>query len=455
MSPIATQADTQAAAQSAAQSATQSVIYHELFVPSPKDPQCLLQNLLDFGLFSSYMLYQGDRETRIAGNTLGSISVSTEAVTCTYMGQTQSEPITDPLKQVESALASLPIENWTAYGYVSFDMARFYSPYTKAIQQPLLNFFIPETELHITDRGIRIRSVKPITKILEALSIDAPLRSYKATPPVVDFADREYYQTQVSKLIQAIREGHLHKAILSRSVKVKGEMDLLGTYCLGSQSNNSVRSYCFQMDNVSAVGFSPEILMTVDRDRFVITNPLAGTRPRSEDLEQDQQLNRELFTDAKEVKEHALSIWLAQDEIGEFCIPETVKVFDFMQVKQYRCVQHLSSRVGGELKPEKTLWDALKVLFPGITVSGIDKQNALAWIDRLEAEPRGLYAGGIGWVDSHGTADLAIAIRSAYQYDESICFNAGAGIVAESIPESEYVESVNKMNTMLTNLVLK
>lgn len=126
-----------------------------------------------------------------------------------------------------------------------------------------------------------------------------------------------------------------------------------------------------------------------------------------------------------------------------------------MQVKQYRYVQHLSSRVGGQLKPGKTLWDGLKVLFPGITVSGIDKCRALEWIDCLEAEPRGLYARGIGWINSQGTADLAIAIRSAYQYDDFIYFNAGAGIVAESVPQNEYLESVNKMNTMLTNLVLK
>lgn len=435
--------------------AIQSLVYHELFVPTPKDPQSLLQNLLDIGLFSNYMLYQSDRETRIAGNALANITVSAETVTCSCMGQIQSLPVDDPLKQVEAFLASLPIANWTAFGYVGFDIARFYSPYTKAIQRPLLQFFIPETELHITEKGIRIRSVKPLMKIIEALAIDCPLRSYTATPPVVDFADREHYQTQVRRLIQAIQEGHLHKAILARSVKVKGEMDLLGTYCLGSQSNNSARSYCLHMDNVSAVGFSPEILMTVDGDRKVITNPLAGTRPRSQNLEEDQQLNGELFTDAKEVKEHALSVWLAQDEITSVCDPDTVRVFDFMEVKKYRCVQHLSSRVGGELKTDKTLWDTLKVLFPGITVSGIDKQSALAWIDRLESEPRGLYAGGIGWVDSQGTADLAIAIRSAYQYDDCIYFNAGAGIVSESVPETEYLESVNKMNTMLTNLVLK
>jgi salicylate synthetase len=434
----------------------QPLVYHELFVPEFQDPQSLLQKLLDIGLFSSYMLYDGGTETRIAGNTLASVAVSADTVTLNYLGQIQSQPVNDdPLKQVEALLGSLAIENWTAYGYVGFDIARFYSPYTKAIEQPLLYFSIPETELYITEKGVRIRGVKPLTKIIEVLAIDRPLRSYTATPPVVDFADREHYQTQVSELIEAIQAGHLHKAIIARSVKVKGQMDLLGTYCLGTESNNSARSYCFQFDDVSAVGFSPEILMTVDADRFAITNPLAGTRPRSANLEQDRQLSGELFTDSKEVKEHALSIWLAQDEIAALCIPDTVRVFDFMEVKQYRCVQHLSSRVGGELQPDKTLWDALKVLFPGITVSGINKQSALAWIDRLETEPRGLYAGGIGWIDSRGTADLAIAIRSAYQYGDTIHFNAGAGIVAESVPENEYLESANKMNTMLTNLVLK
>ena len=162
-----------------------------------------------------------------------------------------------------------------------------------------------------------------------------------------------------------------------------------------------------------------------------------------------------MLRDAKEVKEHSLSIWLAQREIASLCLPETVQISNNMEVKKYRCVQHLSSQVGGCLKPEHTLWDALKVLFPGITVSGIDKAQALEWIDRLEDEPRGIYAGGIGWVDSNNTADLAIAIRSVYQYGDSIYLNAGAGIVAESVPQKEYMESVNKMNTMLTNIVLQ
>lgn len=437
------------------QVASNFLTYEEMFVPAHKQPLILLQNLLDAKLFSNYVMYQSENEVRIAGNALAEVSVSTQAVSFRSQDQTRLEPISDPLKQVESALASLPIENWTAYGYVSFDIARFYYSYSKAIQQPLLYFFVPETELYITPKGVRIRSIKSLAKVREALFFDGQLKDYVPTLPVIDFADKEQYQNQVDAVIQAIQSGQLHKAIISRAVKVKGNMDVLGTYAVGMRSNNWARSYCLRVGDVSAVGFSPEILMEVSANGLVVTNPLAGTRPRAKNLEEDALLKNELFTDAKEVKEHALSIWLAQSEMLSVCLPETVQIFDFMQVKQYRCVQHLSSRVGGQLRPGKTLWDALKVLFPGITVSGIDKARALEWIDRLEDEPRGIYAGGIGWVNSAGAADLAIAIRSAYQYGDCIYLNAGAGIVAESVPQKEYIESVNKMNTMLTNLVLE
>lgn len=437
------------------QVASDFLTYHEMFVPGQKDPLVLLQNLLQAGIFSDYVMYESENEVRIAGNALAYVQVTPETVSTTSMGQTKEEPCSDPLKQVESALASLPIENWTAYGYVGFDVARFYYNYTKSIDQPILYFFVPETELYITNKGVHIKSIKSPAKVQEALAVESRIEDYVATPPELDFADSEKYETAVKNLINGIKTGELHKAILSRSVKVKGNMDVIGTYSLGAKSNNSARSYCMHVGDVSAVGFSPEILMEVSADGFVITNPLAGTRPRGEDSVEDARLNGELFTDAKEVKEHALSIWLAQSEIASVCLPETVQVFDFMQVKQYRCVQHLSSRVGGQLKPGKTLWDALKVLFPGITVSGIDKIKALEWIDRLEDEPRGIYAGGIGWIDSSGMTDLAIAIRSAYQYGDYVYLNAGAGIVAESVPEKEYIESVNKMNTMLSNLVLK
>jgi salicylate synthetase len=432
-----------------------AIKYYETFVPGKREPIAVLQNFIQAGIFPNYVLYEGKNEVRIAGNELVKVSISQDSVSLKGIGKSHSEPVSDPLKQVEELLESLPIENWTAYGYVAFDLARFYSSYSKAIEQPILYFLIPETELRFTEEGVYIRSIKSLERIRNVLVLDSQLPDYVPASLAVDCSDREIYQNRIKALIEAIQSSKLHKAIISRSMKIKGDLDVLGTYVVGARANNAARSYCLNIDDVRAVGFSPEILMEVNENGFVMTNPLAGTRPRGESLEEDTHLNDELFTDAKEVKEHALSVWLAQSEIASLCLPGTVQAFNFMEVKKYRCVQHLSSRVGGQLKPGKTLWDALKVLFPGITVSGIGKEQALEWIDRLEDEPRGIYAGGIGWVDSRGRADLAIAIRSVYQYGNSIYLNAGAGIVAESIPQNEYMESVNKMNTMLTNLVLK
>lgn len=431
------------------------ISYREAFVPGKHEPIQILHNFLQAGIFSSYVMYERDGEVRIAGNELAKVSVSKTAVCLEGMGRFSTQPTSDPFKQVGELLGSLSLENWTAYGYVAFDMAGFYSSYSKAIAQPLLYFLIPETELRITAEGVSVKSSGSLEQICQLLSIDSKLPEYSPISIAEDVTDCENYSQRIEEVREAIRQDKLHKAIISRSKKLIGNLDVLGTYAVGAKANNSARSYCLNIGDVRAVGFSPEILMQTDGNGYVVTNPLAATRPRGQSQDEDLRLHNELFTDAKEVKEHALSIWLAQNELNSVCLPETVRVFDFMEVKKYRCVQHLSSRASGQLMPGKTLWDALKILFPGITVSGIEKQKALAWIDRLEDEPRGIYAGGIGWVDSNGAADLAIAIRSVYQYGKEIYLNAGAGIVAESVSRNEYIESVNKMNTMLTNLVLQ
>ncbi|KKD35669.1 MAG: chorismate-binding protein [Limnoraphis robusta] len=431
--------------------------YQERFIPGQRDSLILLQNLLESGLFFDYMMYHQQQEVRIAANALATVSVSLEAISINGLDQQQFQPIRDPFKQVESAFSKLAIENWTAYGYVSFDMARFYYPYTKAIDQPLLYFFVPETELRITAEGVYIKSLKHLSKLQSLCEIEtSAFHNYSSTSlPELYLTEKQQYIEKVQQLIEAIQAGELQKAIICRSIKFPGELDILGTYALGYQGNHSARSYCFQFGEVQGVGFSPEILMEIHANNWTVTNPLAGTRPRGENIEEDLRLQRELFSDAKEVKEHALSILLVQQEMAEICVQNTVKILDFMQVKQYPYVQHLSSHVVGQLQADKTPWDALKALFPAITVSGIEKSQAIAWIDRLEDTPRGIYAGAIGWFNCEGKADFAIPIRSAYQYGNSIHLNAGAGIMGESIPQKEYIECGNKMNTILTNLVLK
>lgn len=429
--------------------------YQEAFVSDAKDPLIILNQLVEKRLVSDYLLYESDGDTRIVGNPLAKVDVQDDVVRFNFAGTTIEEQAHDPLKQTERFFHTLPLEQWVSYGYVGFDVCKYYSKYSKAITTPILSMIVPELELRFTPEGVYLKTLHQRSELLEVLETQRNLSEYKVHMAMVDFADKQDYLHRVETLVSKINQGALHKAILSRSVKVFNQLDPILTYAEGTRVNNSVRSYCLNFHDTKVVGFSPEILMTVDQERFVVTNPLAGTRPRGETKEDDQQLMHELFTDAKEVKEHALSIHLAQDEIQSVCMPETVHISNFMEIKKYRSVQHLSSRVGGILRSDKTSWDALKVLFPGITVSGIDKKSALEWIDKLEDEPRGIYSGAVGWIDSEGTADLAIAIRSVFQYEDVISFVAGAGIMGESDPEKEYQESVNKMNTMLPTLVLE
>jgi len=429
--------------------------YREQFFPNYIiEPLVVLNNFQKAGLLDRYLLYEGEGEVRIAIGEYIKIAVSRDRIEMSGK-ETNSQPIRDPFKQVEEMLNALPLEHWTAYGYVSFDMASFYSSYSKQSQNELLYLIIPEIELIFVPEGICCRSIEAIDEIGTLLTNAVKLPTYTATSVSIDFSDRQDYERRVEELIAAIKAERLQKAIISRAVKYSGELNILGTYTIANQANNAHRSYAFDLGKVKGVGFSPETLMKATDGRWVVTNPLAGTRPRGETPEEDLRFYAELFADAKEVKEHALSAWLAQQEIASVCLPNSVGVFNFMEIKKYRCVQHLSSRVGGLLQPDRTLWDALKVLFPGITVSGIDKQQALHWIDRLEDEPRSLYAGSIGWVSDNGRADFALAIRSVFQYGDIIHLNAGAGIVAESVPGNEYIESVNKMNTMLANLVVE
>ncbi|KYF89985.1 salicylate synthase [Sorangium cellulosum] len=429
----------------------------EGILPGAQRSHSILRCLLDAGVLDDYLVYDSGTETRIVGGCLARVLLSGDALVLEGpSGARRSERAHDPFKQIERVLAEAGIPDWTAYGYVTFDVARFYYPYGKAMGSPLVHLVVPEVEIRLRGGRAFVRSAAnqgAIERIVSTARDDeTPAR---ISPPDVDLSDRDDYQDKVVSLSEAIRAGELQKAILSRHVDVPGSLDVLGTYASAVRTNNAARSYCFRLGSVAGVGLSPELLLEADTSGSVMTNPLAGTRPRGADAEEDLRLRNELFTDAKEVKEHVLSILAAQEEIRSICLADSVRICDFMQVKRFRCVQHLSSRVSGRLAPGKTAWDALKALFPGITVSGIDKGAALRFIDSLEREPRGVYGGTVGWIDSRGAADMAIAIRAVYQYGSTVRLNAGAGIVAESIKESEYIESVNKMNTMRSQLVLQ
>lgn len=439
-------------------------LHKEIMIDKRAYARNILDNLASSGLLEDYFLYEGDEETRIACNCLASILVFKDNICMVQDGvTTYSEPSYDPLKQVENLLAKLTTA-WTAYGYVTFDLAKFYHPYTSMFEGPLLQFVVPRFEVRITTNMLSFvgssDEIKKVKDLIHPQDSSAYFAEKTTTQYLVEttstpnLEDQLEYCQKVETLTQAIREGALTKAILSRCVQIPGVLDLVGTYEAGSLANNAHRSFCFKFGEVGGVGFSPEIFLVSHGQGHITSGLLAATRSRSNDPDEDQRLENELLTDAKEIKEHALSVLSLQNDVCSFCSPETVRIYDFMKIKKFRCVQHLSSYISGRLSNGFTFWDAFKVLFPAVTVTGIPRSEALRWISNMEVEPRRIYAGAVGWIDSQGKADFSLAIRSAFQYGNSVHLNAGAGIVEESVPEWEYKESVKKMKTMQSQIVV-
>ncbi len=428
-----------------------SELQHRFFPAYGLTPIQALAHLISAGLVHDYFLYSQAAETIVTINPLARVSITADAIVSDHFmtGRHFSEPATDPLRQLRQHLSELPIRKWRAIGYITFDFSSFYYPTKPRTTGPLLELIIPSIELRFHNRGIEISGFGDLAKIEQHLTHHNG-EPHSPSVPLGDVStdgQESDYCARVRRLKTLISQRRLSKAIVSRSVVIPGDLDVIRTYAAAT-GNEAVRSYCFQLGETRGVGFSPEMFLTADAAGLVTMSVLAGTRPRGVEESSDENLAQELFDSAKEMKEHALSVVLAQSEMSSVCMPDTVRIYDFMQIKKYRCVQHLSTNISGRLKPDWTVFDALRKLFPAITVSGVPKAAALREIGLIENVPRGIYAGAIGWFDDEGRADLALAIRSAFQYGPSIYLNAGAGIIAESQEQLEYVESCNKMKTM-------
>jgi anthranilate synthase component 1 len=193
----------------------------------------------------------------------------------------------------------------------------------------------------------------------------------------------------------------------------------------------------------AVVGSSPEALVKVQHGR-AITHPIAGSRPRGADLDHDLELSQSLVDDAKERAEHLMLVDLARNDLLKVCEPESVNVTEFMQVHRFSHIMHLVSTVEGKIRNDLSPVDVFKATFPAGTLSGAPKPRALEIIDELEESARGIYGGVVGYFDFAGNADLAIAIRTAFIRDGVARVQAGAGLVLDSVPESEYKETVDK-----------
>lgn len=244
-----------------------------------------------------------------------------------------------------------------------------------------------------------------------------------------------------------VRIGDVFQVVLSQRFDIDCQASPLDVYKVLRALNPSPYMYLLNFEDkhgpYAVVGSSPEALVKVQQGR-AITHPIAGSRPRGKDLDLDLELSKSLVEDAKERAEHLMLVDLARNDLLKVCEPSSVNVTEFMQVHRYSHIMHLVSTVEGVVRSDQTPVDVFKATFPAGTLSGAPKPRALEIIDELEESARGVYGGVVGYFDFAGNADLAIAIRTAFIRDGVARVQAGAGLVLDSVPESEYEETVNK-----------
>jgi len=261
---------------------------------------------------------------------------------------------------------------------------------------------------------------------------------------------QDEFRAKVEFAKEEIRAGEAFQIVISQRFKTSVSADALDVYRALRLSNPSPYMYLFRFESgFDVVGSSPEALVKVT-GREVMVHPIAGTRKRSASLEEDVRLGEELLADPKERAEHLMLVDLGRNDVGRVCTPGTVEVIDFMHIERYSHVMHIVSTVVGELAESAAPIDALFSVFPAGTLSGAPKPRAMEIIERLEPTRRGLYGGAIGYFDFTGNIDTCIAIRTALIKDGSAYVQAGAGVVADSDPESEYQETLNKAAAVLT-----
>jgi anthranilate synthase component 1 len=266
--------------------------------------------------------------------------------------------------------------------------------------------------------------------------------------------DRNISQSEFHEKVEIakeeIRAGEAFQIVISQRFSTPVTADALDVYRALRLSNPSPYMYLFRFEGgFDVVGSSPEALVKVT-GREVMVHPIAGTRKRSASLEEDVLLGEELLADPKERAEHLMLVDLGRNDVGRVCTPGSVEVIDFMHIERYSHVMHIVSTVIGELAANAVPIDALFSVFPAGTLSGAPKPRAMEIIERLEPTRRGLYGGAIGYFDFTGNIDTCIAIRTALIKDGIAYVQAGAGVVADSDPESENQETINKAAAVLT-----
>jgi anthranilate synthase component 1 len=345
-----------------------------------------------------------------------------------------------------------------AVGYFSYDAARYWE---KLPNEGVDDLGFPDIELGLFDDGIVFDHRQGLVfyfhlggdrfdEVMELSKKRVDPVPLTFTEPAVDMA-KEDFENSVERAKTHIEAGDIFQVVLSKRYSLDFKGSLLGFYGALRSINPSPYMYFVKMGGRQIVGSSPEMLVRVE-DGAVETYPIAGTRPRTGRADEDRRLAKELLKDRKELAEHVMLVDLARNDVGKVSTFGSVHVPEFMKVQQYSHVQHIVSRVVGRLDGRSDSFDALRALFPAGTVSGAPKPRAMEIIDQLEHVRRGPYAGAVGYFSRNGNADFAITIRTLMAKGQRAYLQVGAGIVADSIPESEWFETEHKVRGLMRAL---
>lgn len=296
----------------------------------------------------------------------------------------------------------------------------------------------------------RARLKELLAKLRQPAEI--PAETPHSSEPAVSVFGEARFKNAVLKAKQYIKDGDLMQVVLSQRMSKPYQASPLALYRALRSLNPSPYMFYFDFEDFHVVGASPEILVRLEgqgAEKVVTVRPIAGTRKRGMNPVEDEALAAELLADQKELAEHVQLLDLGRNDAGRVAQVGSVRVTDRMSIERYSHVMHIVSNVEAKLQPGLTALDVLKATFPAGTVSGAPKVRAMEVIDELEPVKRGIYAGAAGYLGFHGDMDLAIAIRTAVVKDGQLHVQAGAGIVADSNPDSEWQETQNKARAVI------
>lgn len=444
--------------------------YREENIDFNGDPLQAAIHIAQTELFKEYMLYENQGELSLGLGIHALITIDARHTTLAING------IVNRLKNgilsetINAACALIKVENWRAYGIANYELAR----YNNGLSLPdpnqcLLKLFIPKVELRFRAGVALLRAMEEVNfhamrEMLQSMAANprqagAPARlvpridGTKLSFADLDSHDAEHYRKIVEESVEEIRAKKYLKVILSRKIPLDRELDMFASYLAGRKVNSPARSFLFNLGDLTAAGFSPETVVEVDDRGRVSTQPLAGTRALSPCQEESERLREELLNDSKEIAEHAVSVKLAFEELSEVCAAGSVTVSDFMSIAHRGTVQHIASRLRGDLRPGLNPWHAFNALFPAVTASGIPKKESVDAIGRFERHPRNLYSGCVLTYDSNGALEAALVLRTIFQKDRKAWLHVGAGIVEMSEPSRELTETCEKLQSFSRQLV--